>query len=86
MSELTLHWSDQVLLPGDRVKVFDPLLYKDDVSTPLSRTMRPATIVKRYGLSRDYPDLLDVEFDHRPGVISRAHFTGATTKTIGGGS
>lgn len=37
------------LMPGDRVLVFDSILFKDDVSTPLTYTVRPATIVRRYG-------------------------------------
>lgn len=77
------------LFPGDRVLVFDSLLYKDDKSTPLSITMRPATIVARYGRkdydweSRKnwvYSDLIDVEFDHRPGKISHGHFTNMCKK------
>ena len=37
------------ILPGDRVKVFDPRLFKDDVTTPLSFTMQAGTVVSRYG-------------------------------------
>lgn len=67
-------------LPGARVLVFDHLLYRDDVSTPRSFTMRPATVVARYGKRSQYnpswiyPDLVDVLFDHRPNV-SHGHFT-----------
>lgn len=59
---------------GKRVKVFDHLLFKDDISTPLSYTMRSATIVN---IRRDYDDreVADVLFDHRPEWISRGHFT-----------
>lgn len=75
------------LFPGDKVMVFDSRLYVDDVITPLSVTMKPATIVSRYGrlkehyktcdyVSGPYPDLIDVVFDHRPGCISKGHFTG----------
>lgn len=63
---------------GDRVVVFDSVLYKDDKSTPLSYTMRPATVVCWYGehlQARIYPSLIDVKFDHRPAHISKAHFT-----------
>ena len=90
------------LMPGDRVLVFDSSLFKDDISTPLSFTERPATVVCRYGyhsfwrlnkfeLQRclsgtsdlypggyevwKYPDLVDVQFDHRPERISHGHFT-----------
>jgi signal peptidase I len=38
------------ILPGDRVVVFDPRLYVDDVRTPLSYTMRPAIVMRRYGM------------------------------------
>jgi len=70
------------ILPGVRVMVFDPRLFKDDVTTPLSHTVRPATVVSRYGkIERyyeervQYPDLVDVRFDHRPNDISGGHFT-----------
>ncbi len=69
-----------------RVKVFDYALYVDDRVTPLSYTMRWATVVCRYGklkkvyLSGDlvlgpYEDCVDVIFDHRPERVSRGHFT-----------
>lgn len=77
MTEDTLH--------GRRAKVFDSLLFKDDVSTPLSMTMRPATIVCHYGYRQTtfageavdwiYSDCVDVVFDHRPDRISHGHFT-----------
>lgn len=67
---------------GLRVKVFDARLFKRDDLTPLSFTERPATVIKRYGLWEPnqyhvwrYADLIDVEFDHNPGVVSRGHFT-----------
>ncbi len=70
------------ILPGDRVMAFDPFLFKDDVSTPLSYTVRPATVVARYGYKTSYDgveciydDLVDVQFDHRPEQISHGHFT-----------
>lgn len=69
------------LSPGTRVKVFDHLLFKDDVSTPLSVTVKPATIVKgpyKYTSCLDErehkEEVVDVLFDHRPDRISRAHF------------
>lgn len=71
------------IMPGDRVMVFDYRLYVDDWSTPPSVTMKPATVICRYGYkqpaidegSKDwiYPDLVDVEFDHRG--LSKGHFT-----------
>lgn len=74
------------MLPGSRVMVFDHLLFKDDVSTPLSFTMRPATVICRYGQKINesytngndwiYEDMVDVQFDHwNPGRISKGHFT-----------
>lgn len=73
------------LAPGTRVIVFDYLIYKDDVTTPLSMTLKPATVVCHYGAlkeyySRDlslgpYSSLIDVRFDHRPEKISKGHFT-----------
>lgn len=73
------------IMPGDRVMVFDPRLFVDDKSTPSSMTMKPATVVCRYGYKQPavpfeegakdwiYPDLVDVEFDHRG--LSKGHFT-----------
>ena len=73
------------IMPGDRVRVFDSSLFEDDISTPLSMTVKPATVVCRYGAishtmltfghPSKYPDLVDVQFDHRPEHISHGHFT-----------
>jgi hypothetical protein len=66
------------IMPGARVKVFDNRIYIDDKTTPLSFTMRDATVVCRYGERvRDwiYEDLVDVVFDHRPNEVSKGHFT-----------
>lgn len=74
------------LMPGDRVIVFDNLLYRNDLITPPTYTHRSATIIKRYGQRADfypisklwlgpYPDMIDVVFDHRPDRISHGHFT-----------
>lgn len=64
--------------PGTRVMVFDHRLFEDDVSTPLSHTIRPATVKRWYGKISDrygtYPNLIDVKFDHRPDDVSRGHF------------
>ena len=74
-----------MITEGSRVLVFDHLLFRDDKSTPLSVTMRPATVLRRYGYRTEwrnahgesvrwtYPDCIDVVFDH--GVESRGHFT-----------
>ena len=64
--------------PGARAKVFDLRLYKDDVKTPLSVTMQPATILKReireiYGRKID---VVDVRFDY-DGRESCNHFVWA---------
>ena len=60
-----------------RVWVFDHRLYGDDVSTPLSVTMKKATVVDIYkekgGLKFSHI-VADVEFDYRPNEISKAHF------------
>jgi len=66
------------LLPGSKVLVFDPFLFKNDKLTPLSITVQPAIIVCRYGKKTrfgKYLDLVDVIFDHRPNDISHGHFT-----------
>ena len=74
------------ILPGTRVMVFDAKLFIDDIKTPLSMTVQPATVIKRYGVVSEwmekeygreaarYPDLVDVIFDH-DGRESRGHFT-----------
>ncbi len=64
--------------PNKRVKVFDPTLFIDDVKTPLTVTMKEATIVRWYGMwnwdhSYYYDSLIDVIFDHRG--LSRSHIT-----------
>lgn len=38
-----------MIMPGSRVMVFDNLLFKNDTDTPISFTVRPATVVCRYG-------------------------------------
>lgn len=68
------------IMPGDRVLVFDSRLFKNDRDTPLSVTMKPATVIRRYGYRSplfgwEYPDCCDVLFDHRPEQESRGHFT-----------
>ena len=71
-----------ILEEGSRVLVFDSRLFKDDTLTPSSVTMKPATIVRRYGtkltflgITHNYDDMVDVIFDHRPGVESKRHFS-----------
>ena len=41
------------ILPESRVMVFDNRLYINDAITPLSVTMKPATVVCRYGIHSD---------------------------------
>lgn len=70
----------QTILPGSRVLLFDPQLFTNDFTTPLSLTVRPATVVRRYGYisiigEYKYNDVVDVVFDHRPDKVSKAHFT-----------
>ena len=70
--------TDSDIWPDDRVMVFDNLLFKNDRTTPLSVTMQPATVLRRYGYESPmfgkYPDLIDVRFDH-DGRESKGHFT-----------
>lgn len=66
----------QTLNVGDRVIVFDHTLYKDDITTPLAMTMKPATITDiqiPYDMKGEL--LISVRFDHRPKTISRNHFS-----------
>ena len=65
------------IMPGDRVSVFDPRLFVDDWSTPLSVTFRPATVVCRYGKKVFYQASMEKPwlYPDRPGVISKGHFT-----------
>ncbi len=67
-------WRARKLKKGDRVKVFDHRLYIDDKKTPLSITMKKATVIKIY-IEEDDPNrkLTDVRFDYREG-ISKGHF------------
>lgn len=66
---------------GSRVKVFDGTLFINDTKTPLSFTVRLATVTRRYSYQSTYnpdwiyPDVVDVCFDHRPHQISHGHFT-----------
>ncbi len=80
--------------PGARRMVFDSRLFVDDKKTPISTTMKPATVVCRYGKVASYyggniydgydiqlgpyEDLVDVVFDHRPEKVSHGHFTSGT--------
>jgi len=67
-----------MILPGTKVKVFDHTLFKDDISTPLSFTMRDAIVLRRYGcistFGGKYSDLVDVKFLHN-NRESKGHFT-----------
>lgn len=42
------------IMPGDRVRVFCSRLYVNDIVTPISMTMQPATVVCRYGKKSIY--------------------------------
>ena len=60
---------------GSRVKVFDGSLFEDDITTPLSVTMQSATVKRLYWEKGEFGrKLADVEFEYRPGEISRGHF------------
>ena len=56
---------------GDEVLVFDRTLYRDDLTTPLTVTLKEATIVKVYGVGTD--KTADVRFHHN-NRISKGHF------------
>lgn len=77
MPEMTAE-HEAILFPGTRVRVFDSRRFKDDRSTPLSVTMRPATVVRWYGATKEmysfgpYENLIDVVFDGDE-QESRAH-------------
>ena len=67
----------QTYFPGTRVIVFDSRLFKDDLSTPISRTMQPATVIRWYGVRSSFGwadgNLIDIVFD-RDGHESHGHF------------
>lgn len=69
----------RLFFPGTKVMVYDPRLYKDDVTTPISMTVKEARVIRWYGMRSEkfglYPELIDVEFMHRPGETSVGHFT-----------
>ena len=74
--------------PGTRVLVFDSRLFVNDKKTPLSVTMKPATVLRWYGKRSRYfgwtdESLVDVHFDHRG--ESRAHFTSSIQKLVSRG-
>jgi len=72
---------------GARVLAFDNLLFKNDIDTPLSVTIKPATVIRRYEYLSShlvfFPDCIDLRFDHKrishlrgeEKYISRGHFT-----------
>ena len=75
---MTRNHTDKVFYPGDRVFVFCSSLFKDDEKTPLSYTMRPATVVHWRcceGAMDEYDNVIDVRFDHDPENISFGHFS-----------
>lgn len=61
---------------GDRVRVFDTRLFVDDIKTPLSKTIQPATVLRSYRTPDWADNVVDVRFD-RDGYESRGHFTWA---------
>jgi hypothetical protein len=65
----------RILCPVKRMKralVYDSMDFIDDVKTPCSMLMRPATVVREYDGVED--KLVDVVFDHRPTECSHGHF------------
>lgn len=74
--------------PGSRVTVFDARRFRDDVTTPPSVTMRPATVTAWYGKRSQrygwtYDSLIDVRFDGDE-ADSRARFTDFVKPLAGG--
>ena len=69
------------MIIGDRVKVFDHLLFKNDIDTPLDVTMVAGAVIKIYK-DKEGRNLVDVRqdrirFPHLEGEdrhISRGHF------------
>lgn len=63
--------------PGTRVIAFDPRRFRDDQSTPLSVTMRRATVQRWYGYISEhfgrYANQVDLIFDGDT-KESRGHF------------
>lgn len=63
-----------VFHPLDRVMVFDHRLFKNDRDTPISVTVKPATVLRVYRTADRYDELvMDVRFDH-DGRESKGHF------------
>ena len=74
------------IYPGTRVLVYFHRGFIDDRTTLYRTLMKPATVVQRYGRKsaylpisetqpHEYPDLVDVVFDHEPDRVSHGHFT-----------
>ena len=60
--------------PFDRVMVFDHRLFRNDRDTPISVTVKPATVLRVYRTADRYADLvMDVRFDN-DGRESKGHF------------
>jgi len=73
----------ETYFPGTRVLAFDNRLFKNDITTPLSMTMREATVVKWYGQLEEqyidftlgpYESLVDLIFDGET-KICKSKFT-----------
>lgn len=68
----------ETFYPETRVLVFDALIFKNDIDTPLSMTIKSATVIKWYGYRHPkhgiYPNMVDIIFDHRPDRVSHGHF------------
>ncbi len=75
---------NETFYPGTRVMAFDYQIYIDDVRTPISMTVKPATVMCWFGerscMGWTNGDLVDLQFDHRPEKISRSHFADGVEK------
>ncbi len=66
------------ILKGDRVIVFDPILWAGKDLGDNSQYWKPATVLKVYRDNGRWTTgdwVVDVVFDHRPAQISHGHFT-----------
>ncbi len=69
--------SEKCIRPGDRVRVFDPILWNGRDCACGCRNdcfRKPATVLRVYRYPNDGRMVADVRFDHRPERISHGHF------------
>lgn len=64
---------NEIYKSGDRVKVFDVLLFKDDITTPPSMTIQPATVTRGNYTREDGEEMIDVRFDREDRLYKESH-------------